>query len=134
MGLIATKRAQKEAEKLSLNNQKLIWPEHNLVIACHLCSFTSISHISLISTLNWHLFEALDSWRPNHIWFAPKISQEVALIFSWSQYHYAAMLLCNLDSIGYNSLVSTLNYDPFEALDFGHPKIQNHRWFARRKS
>ena len=38
------------------------------------------------------------------------------------------MLSCslhNLDSIGYNSLISTLNYNLFEALDLWLPKLQN---------
>ena len=84
---------KKKAQKLSLNNQKTIWLELNHVIAFPLCNLTSINHISLVSTPN--LFEALDFWLPklqNHMWFAPKILQKVALILSWSERHSVAML------------------------------------------
>ena len=55
----------KRNPKLSLNNQKTIWPELNTKIAYSLCNFASIGHISLVLTPNYKLFEVLDSWLPN---------------------------------------------------------------------
>ena len=42
--------------------------------------------------------------------------------------------LHSLASISYNSLVSTPNYDPFEALDSWLPKIKKDRWLDPRNS
>ena len=94
---------QKEPKK-----PKTIWPKLNPIIACLLGSLASINYISLISTPNWNMFEALNSRLPklqNHMWYPPKISQELAPILSWSHRHMLSCSLCNLDSISYNSLV-----------------------------
>ena len=42
-----------------------------------------------------------------------------------------ACSLCNITSISHISLVSTPNYDPFEALDSRIPKLENHMWCAQ---
>ena len=79
------KKAQKEAQKIEFKQPKTIWPKLNPVIACPLSSLASINRISLVSTLNCDIFEALNSCIPkleNHIWFSPKISWEVAPILS----------------------------------------------------
>ena len=54
------KRDQKESQKNKPKQPKTIWPELNPAIAYLLHSLTSISHISLVSTLNCNPFEALD--------------------------------------------------------------------------
>ena len=76
---------KKKAQKIELKQPKTIWPKLNPVIACPLSSLASINRISLVSTLNCDIFEALNSCIPkleNHIWFSPKISWEVAPILS----------------------------------------------------
>ena len=60
-GPICTKIKPKKRPKIQPRQQKRIGLICNLVTACSLCSTTSIGHISLISTLNCDMFEALDS-------------------------------------------------------------------------
>ena len=99
---------KKKGLKIEPKKPKTIWPKLNPIIACLLGSLASINYISLISTPNWNMFEALNSRLPklqNHMWYPPKISQELAPILSWSHRHMLSCSPCSLDSISYNSLV-----------------------------
>ena len=93
-GPICTKIKPKKRPKIQPRQQKRIRLICNLVTTCSLCSTTLIGHISLISTLNCDMFEALDSWIPKfqkHMWFTPRNLLEVALILAQSWHHCVVM-------------------------------------------
>ena len=70
--------------------------------------------------------------RPNCHKKSPKIEPKQLKII-WPELNpIIARPLHNLTSISHIFLISTLNCDSFEALDFRLPKLQNHIWFTKK--
>ena len=105
------KLSPRRGPKFSPNNPKRIGP----VTACSLRIIASIGHISLVSTPNCDLFEALESR------FLLKVD---IIVLPCTLHNFA---LCS-----HISLILTPNFNPLKPLDSWLPRLQIHIWLVPR--
>ena len=115
MAQLLPKIEPKKRPQIQPEQSKKNWARNNPLTACSLRIIASIGHISLVSTPNCDLFEALESR------FLLKVD---IIVLPCTLHNFA---LCS-----HISLILTPNFNPLKQLDSWLPRLQIHIWLVPR--